>query len=113
MPTLREGVRPQGLFGEWYRKPRYFESTRDLMSWMDGTVKYIVDSDGQVEAYDLAQDPRELEALALTEAQQAAALARAREWWEEHPLPQSGGHEVSEEELRLMQALGYAGSDSD
>jgi arylsulfatase A-like enzyme len=58
---------------------------RDLITWIDGNVKWIVSSKGQVEAYDLDSDPAEQRPLPVAADQVAEMRARARTWWDAHP----------------------------
>lgn len=115
---LRPG--PEGWMGEWYagKTNAMVEdwSTRvgrdlsvDLLAWLEGDRKVIVDSAGGVVAYDLARDPREEVPLELTEEERAAARLRAEVWWKLHPPRSADGAdvEIDEDLARQMEALGY------
>jgi arylsulfatase A-like enzyme len=113
-------VGPTGWMGEWYagkqnpmvqawseRVGRDLEV--DLVAWLDGDRKVIVDSGGGVVAYDLATDPGEEHPLVLGEEELAAARQRAEVWWRAHP-PRDLGEapaELDEDLQRQMEALGY------
>ena len=75
---------------------------------MEGNVKFVVSPNGDVEAYDLNQDPGELNALPLTPEQIEAARERAEGWWAAHPLlPEA--EDIDEEIRDRLQAVGYGG----
>lgn len=109
------------VVGEWYhgrasegvrsyaeRNGRDVES--DLLAWIeDGRLKFIVGSDGSVEAYDLVRDPAEQEPLQLTEAQRQAAVERARLWWKQNPPPKGDDVELDADSLDRLKGLGYTG----
>ena len=101
---------------EWYLRKGEVEQpertlTGDLVSWLEPGRKVIVSSDGRVEAYDLAGDPGELAPLPLSEDEVAAALLRARTWWEENPPPEPSGLDPEGGvDLDRLRVLGYAGS---
>lgn len=112
------------LIGEWYGEedntwiPAWsgdvsIDMHTIVSAWFDGPRKVIVRSDGSVEAFDLASDPHELSPLPLTEAERAAALARAEQWWRDHPADPLEAIEFDEETLQGMQALGYMGGDEE
>ena len=110
------------IFGEWY-PPEYLiplyqrmaqrldkDLEVDLVAWLDGSVKFIVSSNGIVEAYDLEIDPRETNPLPLDEEQLATARAYAQAWWTSHSLEPSGSTtEIDEDMQARMKALGYGG----
>ena len=112
-----------GVVGEWYagrsnpgidawaeRVGRDLEV--DLLAWIEDGVKFIADSGGALEAYDLRVDPGEEHPLELPEERRAAALARARLWWEEHPPvdPElTSGEDLDAEAIERLRALGYIG----
>ena len=58
---------------------------RDLVSWMEPPLKFVVDSRGEVSVFDLTQDPNELAPLELDAATIERARARAEAWWAAHP----------------------------
>ncbi len=80
---------------------------RDLVTWLEDGVKFIVSSKGVVEAYDLEQDPGERSPLPLDATALEAARERARRWWQEYPRPQRKAPELDAETLRRMGGLGY------
>lgn len=84
---------------------------RHLFSFRQGELKFIVSTLDEVEAFDLRGDPHELQPVALTEAQIAAALERARAWWAAWPLGTAGEAELDEDELNRMRQLGYLDGD--
>jgi len=112
---LEPPPRPEAeLTAEWYvmlgvPTPVSIGTARDVVSWFEGGRKLIVTSLGEVEAFDLERDPEELAPLALDEAERAAAVRRARDWWKRHPPPDEPGVELSEEDLERLRELGYAG----
>jgi len=81
----------------------------DVMAYFDGPRKFIVRSDGTVEAFDIEADPQERSPLPLSDEERAAALARARRFWQDHPPDPHEKIDLDEEVLEGMQALGYAG----
>ena len=111
-PTL------DGLTGEWYPwtltpRDRYIgrrmgrDLSRHLITWVRGDRKLIVYSDGEVEAFDLARDPGELEPLELSTAELEAARAEAAAWWDAYPPPQDEATPLDEELVRELSELGY------
>ena len=110
------------VFGEWY-PPEYLvplyermaqrldkDLEVDLVAWLDGSVKFIVSSNGIVEAYDLEADPRETNPLPLDAEELAAARAYAQAWWASHALEPGGATtEIDEDMDARMKALGYGG----
>jgi arylsulfatase A-like enzyme len=81
------------ILAEWYQSHRITKGNkngRDLVSWMDGPVKWIVSSTGTVEAYDLSRDPQEQHALPLSESITDEARKRAHAWWAAHPPIETG-----------------------
>ena len=106
---------PRAPSGEWYRPARAPSSPaldgkpldRDLLAWVEGSLKLIVDSDGGVLAFDLANDPRETEPLELDDAARAELRARARVWWDTNPAPAAPvTAPLGPDELRRLEALG-------
>ena len=79
----------------------------DLVAWQEGTIKYIVASDGSVEAFDIERDPRELSPLELPEADLVRVRERGAAWWAAHPPPKPLDVEMSDELLEQMENLGY------
>lgn len=102
-----------GPLGAWYRSDKHDPARnpvpidRDLLAWLDGTVKTIAASTGAIERYDLATDPGERSPLPATDAEVAAAVARAADWWRAHPPPVDGALEIDEDALRRLRDLGY------
>jgi arylsulfatase A-like enzyme len=106
---------------EWYRGLSNEEIDRwaqraghdtesDLLTWIDGSVKFIVSSKGRVEAYDLDRDPGELRRLELPADRTEAALDFARSWWQAHPpLTSEPIPALDESALERRRALGYLG----
>jgi len=78
-----------------------------LLAWKEGPIKWIVSSDGDVEAYDLLVDPDELRPLQVPPAAAADARDRARAWWEAHPVETGRPVERAETEAEHLRALGY------
>ena len=134
LELVGQSVRPDSLVareaeqwtmaGEWYHcgdsRPELLASMeertgftldRDLLSWIEQGVKYIVCSKGTVEAYDLSVDPDEVAPLTLPPEQVADARERAFAWWREHPPTSSAAPEltVTAEDLERLEAVGYAG----
>ncbi len=79
----------------------------DLVTWIDGEMKYIVGSDASVQAFNLRQDPRELVPVALSEEELERARAKALEWWRAHPPRGGEAPEMGKEEMERLRALGY------
>ena len=111
-----------GLIGEWYYTEALSppdglphasedEMARDLLAWFEGDRKVIVSSTGVVEAFDVVRDPGEERPLALEPEEIAAALERARGWWEAHPPPAKAGRVADDETLERLGELGYATGD--
>jgi arylsulfatase A-like enzyme len=114
-----------GVVGEWYRGEtnpgveataertgRNLES--DLLAWIeDGHLKFIVGSNGEVAAYDLARDPGEQAPLELSDAERHAAVERARAWWEANPPPEGPEVELDDESLQRLKGLGYTGGEEE
>ena len=106
------------VIAEWYRSAERAASDkrwpvdidRDLVAWIDGTVKWIVGSKGTVEAYDLATDPQELHNLAVSREQIERAQARAASWWAAHPplaAQKQPGRELDPSVRERLRNLGY------
>jgi hypothetical protein len=106
-----------GLLGEWYRWPLLPGNVElgkkigrdmdvDLVGWLRGTVKTIVDSKGRVEAYDLALDPEELHPLPLPPGVVEKARSEADRWWERHPRD-GVAVELDADTKEALEALGY------
>jgi arylsulfatase len=106
-PAAELYVNPKGVGGMEARTGRDLE--RNLVCWKDGPFKTIVGSNGEVEVYDVAADPRELAPLALSEGQRELALERARAWWRAWPVELGRAAELGADELERMRELGYAG----
>jgi hypothetical protein len=84
----------------------------EVVAWVEGDRKFIVATDGKVEAYDLVADPLELQPLALAPEEHEAALLRASRWWDEHPPfegldAQGQDVEFDDEHLERLRGLGY------
>ena len=120
LPVPRAEDPPEGLFGEWYPWPLYPSNVRlgrslqrdlslDLVSWVRGSVKTVVDSAGKVEAFDLKSDPDEAVPLQLSSAEVEAARAEARQWWASHPDEREEGAALDPELRKRLAALGYGG----
>lgn len=116
------GLPPQpreapGWIGEWYRDEALIADLdaetqarlrRDLLAWVEGGRKTIVDSFGGVQIYDVLRDPRELRNLAVDDEERQEALSRAERWWAEHPpLAADAGGELDDETLERLRNLGY------
>lgn len=114
---LEPPARPEATVdSEWYDMkgvpiPRSIGVARDVVSWFESGRKVIVTSLEHVEAYDLARDPKELAPLALSADEAAAAVQRAKDWWEQNPPPAADDVELSEEDLERLHELGYLGGD--
>jgi hypothetical protein len=83
---------------------------RDLLAWVDAGTKWIVNSRGHVEAYDLDDDPGELSPLPLSPDDVTQARARARAWWEANPpLPATmrSAAELDPAVIDRLRNLGY------
>jgi arylsulfatase A-like enzyme len=108
---------PETPSAEWYRNEHVPKAPvladkqveRDLLVWIEDGRKVVVASTGEVEVFDLAADPGETAPLELDEAARAAALERARAWWEAHPPPGADGEAspLDEDEQERLRALGY------
>lgn len=81
---------------------------RDLLTWLEGDLKFIIGSTGSVEIYDLSQDLMELNDLASSGIDLEKIKVVAAEWWAAHPP----NHEIPSEPLdpdaeQQLRALGY------
>lgn len=87
---------------------RYF--TRNLKSLRTGTLKFIWDSDGRHELYDLSQDPKELQDLVQELPEQAKAMEAELHQrllaLESLGAPEPGA-ELDETTREKLRALGY------
>ncbi len=104
------------VIAEWYRSPELtrkkaradVDVDRDLVAWLDGPLKFIVDSRGQVEVYDLERDPGEQLDLNRDPEREERALLRARDWWSSHPPRGVTEREAIDPELlERLRTLGY------
>lgn len=91
---------------------------RELRSIVRGPYKLIVNEDsGAVELYDLDADPAESKDLAGDRPEVVRLLREALDEQDERArregTRQAGGKELTEEERRQLEALGYAGDDQD
>jgi arylsulfatase A-like enzyme len=84
------------------------EIQRDVVTWLEGSTKFIVSSKGKVEAYDLARDPDERSPLPLEEAAVEAARRRAEAWWKEYPRLRRAAPKLDADTQRRLEELGYA-----
>lgn len=107
LPPVPREVPIQGLFGQWYQG--VYKEGSDVLSWLEGDLKYIVHADGRIEAYDLALDPGELTSLEPTEEDRTRLIAMARKWWDDHAVQGERAVTIDAETLETMQALGYMG----
>ncbi len=114
-PAALDDVVPE-VIGEWhYGRVRPFVRTilarseleRDLVTWFEGGIKFIVSSKGAVEAYDLERDPLERAPLTLGEETVEAARGRARRWWDAQPKRKLDAPQFDDDTLRRLQELGY------
>jgi len=80
---------------------------RDLICWLQDGIKFIVGSNGRVEAYDLASDPGERSPLELSDERREAALERANRWWAAHPPRVVVEEDLDEETAARLRVLGY------
>jgi arylsulfatase A-like enzyme len=83
---------------------------RDLVTWFDRGLKWIVSSKGEVEVYDLESDPGELRPLQFSTEQAESARARARAWWKAHPPlapDQRTSTRLDPAVVERLRALGY------
>lgn len=88
------------------------EPDRNLLAWMEGQMKWIVSTNGTVEAYDLATDPGEIHNLAVGRDQVDRAQAYAARWWTAHPpiVTSHGQPQRLDPETRdRVRSLGYVG----
>lgn len=100
--------------GTWYRSAtlqRDVDVDRDLAAWLEGELKYIVSSRGDVEIYDVRADPGELEDLAAR-PEWAGRVERARRianaWWAAHPpAGDAEAPDLDDDQLEDLRALGY------
>ena len=113
------------ITGEWYHcgksRPELLAGMeratgltlgRDVVTWSEEGIKFIVSSKGDVEAYDLASDPDEARPLELARDKRESARERARAWWNAHPPPEPrSALSLSAEELERLEAVGYAGEE--
>ncbi len=85
----------------------------NLIAWQEGSTKFIVGSDGSVQAFDLENDPREAAPLELSEQEIARVTAIANAWWAAHPPPEAIEVDMDEDLKNQMQELGYTGDDDE
>ena len=103
------------ILSEWFQvlrvPPELAERPvrRDLVAWLEGSLKVVVSSTGEVQVFDLEADPGELAPLPLEDARVEAACARAGAWWAERPPPALTEVELRAEDLERMEELGYMG----
>ena len=102
-----------------YSQRRPADETGIERGWSDGLViaaqttryKYILNTDGEDEFYDLESDPLELRNLVARETPErermASWLARKYESMLQEPLNVEGDEEIDEEHLDELKALGY------
>lgn len=101
------------MVAEWYQSEAVSEMKRyapvpvdrDLLAWFDDGLKWIVSSNGDVEAYDLRVDPGELHPIGLDANRVERARARARAWWKDHPPVATAEHAASPPDPAVMERL--------
>ena len=96
-------------------KPWSARFRRERMAIYDGPFKFIWSSDGRHELYDLQADPRERTNLCAARPEVAARLrGQIKSIRSGHPASRPVGQPPasSADELRILQALGYADSAS-
>ncbi len=87
---------------------RALRASGERLSITDGRWKYIFDSRGAAELYDLSADPEEARNLSDAPPPGAAALeGLLGRWRKEHPIPSTGAEPVDEETRKLLESLGY------
>ena len=108
-----------GFVGEWYPTDPIsdgytpwiertgFDAEAHRVAWLEGDVKWIVSSSGEVLAFDLIEDPGEERPLEIDEAARGRALDRASSWWAARPLPEGDGSELDQDTKAQLEALGY------
>ncbi len=113
---------PSGHVAEWYYSEsikmlpglpgkKQSELAHDELAWIEGNVKTLVTSNGDVRAFDLTRDALEQTPLALDQAAIDAARERANAWWAAHPPPEREAQPLDTETLDGLRELGYIGSD--
>jgi arylsulfatase A-like enzyme len=114
-------ARDAPITAEWYQSEALTRSPvmrpddgqpidRDLLVWIDGGLKWIVSSRGDVKAYDLSVDPFERTPAQLSTNQIEAARARAKTWWDGNPpLPRAErpATELDPAVIDRLRNLGY------
>ncbi len=116
-------------FGEWYHlstipltaEPPLTKDAlaRDLVAWIEDGRKWIVTSRGDVEAFDLLNDPAERAPLALSDAELLAARTRAEAYWAAFPPPLDDlgapmqDADVDDEMIERLRGLGYVGDEDE
>ena len=85
----------------------YRAESADLLAWIEEDIKFIASADGRVEAYDLAEDPRELEPLDLPGDRLEHARRLARAWWAANPIRTGEQVVLDEDAVERLKALGY------
>jgi arylsulfatase A-like enzyme len=96
------------LVAEWYcsANKEGICRSQDLLAWIEGNRKIIVQLTGEVEAYDLGQDRQELVKVQLSASEMDQARQRAEELWS-IPSGASTAPELSPETIENLRALGY------
>jgi arylsulfatase A-like enzyme len=111
LDSQRDPPQPNRIVAELHgSKDRSVAPKDGTLTWVEGTVKWIVSSTGAVEAYDLSVDPREQRNIAAERDGTERARARARDWWAAHPPFKSArrtAEPVDKETRDRMRALGY------
>lgn len=104
------------VIAELYRSPDRVRRTkktqngknmdRDLLAWFEADKKIIASSTGEVEIYDLSQDPDELHPVKTEET--SAYTAFAQQWWMAHPAESNvDATHFDPQLLQRMRTLGY------
>ena len=83
----------------------------DLVAWQEGTIKYIVASDGNVEAFDIERDSSELSPLELSDADLQRVRERGAAWWAAHPPPEPLDVDLPDDLIKALDDLGYGGGE--
>jgi membrane-anchored protein YejM (alkaline phosphatase superfamily) len=98
------------LIAEWYcsehRKQEGTCRSQDLLAWVEGSRKIIVQITGEIEAYDISKDPRELVRIALSASEIERIRQRATEQWA-IPHAQTAAPVLSRKTIENLRAMGY------
>ncbi len=110
-PTI---MKKNSVVAELFRSPKKVEFKgnddldHDLLTWIEGSQKFIVSTKHNVEIYNLKTDPGEKKNLATSDVVQDEISAFAKRWWAEHPPPVAKKEgPVDDALVKRLKTLGY------